>query len=150
MSKNCINCVENPRTGSDLLCDQCRREDYKHRQMAVGGYVLFWDNLPFGWTRDLSRVHENRPGVIAVGTKDQFVAVGGDEQNGALAWKPAVTLRCPDCGKDMVQERADEDPPNCAIVKMTCDDCHADGERHLIDYFDFNGRQITCDGALVG
>lgn len=24
MSKNCINCVENERTGSDMLCDRCR------------------------------------------------------------------------------------------------------------------------------
>lgn len=24
MSENCINCVENKRTGPDLLCDRCR------------------------------------------------------------------------------------------------------------------------------
>lgn len=24
MSANCINCVKNPRTGPDLMCDECR------------------------------------------------------------------------------------------------------------------------------
>lgn len=27
MSKNCISCVVRPRTGIDLLCDECRHEN---------------------------------------------------------------------------------------------------------------------------
>jgi hypothetical protein len=27
MSTNCIKCVRNPRTGTDLLCDACRKEN---------------------------------------------------------------------------------------------------------------------------
>ena len=32
MSTNCISCIKNERTGSDLLCDECRKaEKCKHQ-----------------------------------------------------------------------------------------------------------------------
>ncbi len=38
MSTNCINCISNERTGSDLLCDDCRKPVvYCHACSRAGG-----------------------------------------------------------------------------------------------------------------
>lgn len=31
MSINCVNCIRNQRTGTDLLCDECREKDKTKR-----------------------------------------------------------------------------------------------------------------------
>lgn len=126
-------------------------QDYiTKNDLPTSGIVLFWDGLPFGWTKDLSRPSDNRPGVIGIREREKFIAVGGGAQCVAERWKPAVDLHCRNCGKTIIVERGDEEPENCATVEMSCEDCSADGERQLIYYFDANHRQITCDGSLIG
>ena len=39
MSTNCIDCIKNKRTGSDLLCDECRVKEAL-KQAKNDGYKL--------------------------------------------------------------------------------------------------------------
>lgn len=59
-----------------------------------------------------------------------------------------VLFRCPKCKRVAKVERADTEPPNCAVVDLSCPDCNPDGPE-LIDYFDYQGRQIDCDGKKL-
>lgn len=60
-----------------------------------------------------------------------------------------VKLRCPKCKAEQECARDDSDPPNCALVEITCLKCHDGSDRQLVDYFDADGRQIDCDGNAV-
>lgn len=42
MSTNCVRCVKNRRTGSDLLCDDCRKLEYQYCKYFKGNPAYFW------------------------------------------------------------------------------------------------------------
>jgi hypothetical protein len=42
MSTNCINCVVQPRTATDMLCDDCRREAEIRRMILLGPLDARW------------------------------------------------------------------------------------------------------------
>lgn len=62
MSANCINCVKNPRTGPDLLCDECR-EPSSLAAMAGSAKNMEAQNQETGWLRkvlDDAKASKNR------------------------------------------------------------------------------------------
>jgi len=59
-----------------------------------------------------------------------------------------VQFRCPKCKRVAKVKRDETDPPNCAVVEISCPDCNP-GDRELIDYFDADGQQIDCDGKKL-
>ena len=65
-----------------------RADAMRREQNLAGGYVLFFNGEPFGWKAALTRPETVRPDVLAVGADqtDCYVAVGGNDQDGAKAW----------------------------------------------------------------
>lgn len=58
--------------------------------------------------------------------------------------KNQIHLECPKCGKNVMTERADYDPPNAVRMEMKCEDCnHGDFEE--IHYFDADGKWCNAD-----
>ena len=45
MSTNCVRCIKNKRTGSDLLCDECRKElsTFELCQLCKNRYSEVWE-----------------------------------------------------------------------------------------------------------
>lgn len=62
---------------------------------------------------------------------------------------PRIKLRCPVCKTEQRCARDRSDPQNCAVIEITCPNCHDGSERQLVDYFDEEGRQIDCDGNAL-
>ncbi len=56
-----------------------------------GGVVVFYDNEIQGWVNCLRDPETWRPGCIAVDELgNEFVATGGNDQNGAKCWQKNV------------------------------------------------------------
>lgn len=54
-----------------------------------GGVVVFFEGTPQGWVDELRNPEEWQPGSIAVDESDtEWIAHGGDNQNGAASWIP--------------------------------------------------------------
>lgn len=52
-----------------------------------GGVVLVWQGVVYGWKNCLRDAAHERPGVYAVDEAGHvFIAVGGDDHNGAKCW----------------------------------------------------------------
>jgi hypothetical protein len=62
--------------------------------------------------------------------------------------KGKIRLYCRTCKRSQYADKEDTDPPNCAIIDVTCPDCNH-GDHVLVDYFDEAGRQIDLDGNLM-
>ena len=56
-------------------------------QEHCGGVVLIWDGSVYGWKNSLRDACHERPGVYAIDEDGHiFIAVGGDDYNGAKCW----------------------------------------------------------------
>jgi len=54
-----------------------------------GGVVVVFDNVVQGWVKKLRNPDHWQPGCIAVDESgNTWIAVGGDEPNGATLWMP--------------------------------------------------------------
>jgi len=75
------------------LADRFYAEFCNQRIMAVGGWVLLFNEKPFAWTLDLRHAEGPRryvPGVIAVPVHPEgewFIACGGSPGPGAERWE---------------------------------------------------------------
>ncbi len=57
-----------------------------------GGVIVIFDGLPQGWVNELRNPETWRPGCIAVDeTGHSWIAVGGNDQDGASKWMPRDT-----------------------------------------------------------
>jgi hypothetical protein len=57
-----------------------------------GGVIVIFDGLAQGWVNELRNPEAWRPGCIAVDeTGHSWIAVGGNEQDGASKWMPMDT-----------------------------------------------------------
>lgn len=57
-----------------------------------GGVIVIFDGLAQGWVNELRNPETWRPGCIAVDeTGYSWIAVGGDDQDGASKWMPRET-----------------------------------------------------------
>lgn len=88
MSVNCIQCVGNKRTGSDLLCDFCRAEGSAKRSIQT----LSQFDRGVDAMRDALIMLDN--GGISLGQHDQTALV----QLMLAAW------RCPGSVRDAIRE----------------------------------------------
>lgn len=59
-----------------------------------------------------------------------------------------IRIYCHTCKRWKCIDKDSSDPPNAAIIDVTCPDCNP-SDRTLVDYFDEEGRQIDCDGNLM-
>lgn len=58
----------------------------KHPQ-HLGGVVLIWGGVAYGWKNELRDAAHEQPGAYAVDTDGHvYVAQGGDDYSGAKAW----------------------------------------------------------------
>lgn len=101
MSKNCINCIKNERTNSDMLCDECRElETHKHGCPARDGKPVCLCATPRKFTAESRPVnnrmlHEHAAGM---NLEDSFFSLNGIDpkeivsKNGQL-----VGSRCKAC-----------------------------------------------------
>ena len=71
------------------------RDDYKIED--PGGVVIIHQGVAKAWSHDaLSEPHRWEPGVIAVDADGRhYIATGGNDYDGATAWKPYGTASCP-------------------------------------------------------
>lgn len=56
---------------------------------ATSGVVLVFGGQVYGWKNELRDPQHERPGAIAVDHAGlAWIAVGGDDQDGAESWRP--------------------------------------------------------------
>lgn len=60
-----------------------RRENPSHQ----GGIVLIWEGSVYGWKNELRNPESEQPGALAIDSDGQiYVAVGGNDYDGATSW----------------------------------------------------------------
>lgn len=66
-----------------------RADAMRRENNLTGGYVLFFDGEPFGWKAAPTHPETVCPDSLAVGADatDCYVAVGGNDRDGAKAWE---------------------------------------------------------------
>jgi hypothetical protein len=63
---------------------------YRQDEQEQGGIVLVWAGQVYGWKNALRDPQHERPGVMAVDADGVvWLAVGGNDQDGAKAWEKA-------------------------------------------------------------
>lgn len=65
-------------------------EAYRRKEGRDGGIVLVYAGQVYGWKNELRDPHHERPGALAVSAYGSvWLAVGGNDQDGAKSWEPA-------------------------------------------------------------
>ena len=59
-----------------------------------------------------------------------------------------MVLACPDCGREVVVEREETDPPPAVRAVLQCDLCD-DGDRHSPEFFDGTGAWVNPVTHLI-
>jgi len=64
----------------------------RHNYIGRGGVIVVFDGVVQGWVDELRNPEAWRPGCMAVDeTGRSWVAIGGNDQHGALTWMPRDT-----------------------------------------------------------
>lgn len=67
------------------------RENEGERDSSRAGVVLVFQGVAYGWKNALRDPQHERPGAIAVDVAgNSWIACGGDDENGAKVWRPAL------------------------------------------------------------
>ena len=68
------------------LCAMAKNWVEKNKYEAKGGVICIFHGQVQGWVKELPNPADWRPGVYAVSGVDVFLAVGGDNVDGAKEW----------------------------------------------------------------
>lgn len=83
MSTNCVRCIKNERTGTDLLCDECRKElsTWELCQRCGRRYSEVWETSNELWRKLMSL--DDQSGLCCMSCFDMLASSRGI----ALRWK---------------------------------------------------------------
>ncbi len=72
---------------SDSLLELASEWRKKWKHTNLGGFVIFFNDAPYGWTHELNSPEAWAPGCVAINESGEcWVAIGGDDYDGAQEW----------------------------------------------------------------